>query len=381
MIVPFADLRSQHRTLHPELRGAFDRVLASGRFTLGLEAAKLERALASRVGVGRGLAVSSGTDALIAALLALEIGPGDRVITTPYSFVASAMAIVRVGAIPIFADIDPATFNLDPEAVSSWLERHSAAAHTVKAVLAVHLFGQCCDVAGLLAVCERHGIALVEDLAQSLDAGHPTSDGSTARAGAFGSLGCLSFYPTKNLGAIGEAGLILTDDPELAERVSSIRNQGASTVGRYERVGGNFRMDELQAALLSVKLEHLDGWVQRRRALAARYDDALRDRPSIVAPPARWGRENHVYHQYVVRLPGHRERVRAALGRAGIETRVYYPSLLHQHGFMRGAPPSQDEWPVAQAAVTETLALPIHPFMTDEQQAYVIDRLLRETAG
>ena len=411
MTVPFIDLPAMHADLLTEMNAAVHRVLTSGRYALGPEGARLEAAMAERVGAMAAVAVSSGTDALLAALMALGVGPGDRVITTAFSFVASAASVYRLGAVPVFIDIDPVTFNLDPAAVEAWFDRHPHAAHTVKAILPVHLFGQCADLYALRAIADTHRVALVEDLAQALDATQPTGLGDTSalgspvahhgrplppttavdprmaigpggagllRAGAVGNFACLSFYPTKNLGAVGEAGMVFAQDENDAAALRAIRNQGADAPDVYRRTGGNFRMDELQAALLLAKLDRVAAWTERRRALAARYDRALESLDDVTPPAARWGRTHHVYHQYVVRVRRRRDDVHRGLTARGVQSRVYYPTPLHQQPCFHDLHIPAEQCPHANVAADQVLALPMHPYLSDAQQDRVIDALTAE---
>jgi dTDP-4-amino-4,6-dideoxygalactose transaminase len=360
--VRMADLAALHAPRWPELQAAFHRVVTRGRYVLGPELSALEDALAHRLGVPHALGVASGTDALLLALAALEVGPGDLVITTPYTFVSTAQVIARLGARPVFVDIEPETFNLSPEAAGAWVAAHPELAPKVKAILPVHLFGRPAELPRLQALAERLGAALVEDAAQALDA----RDAAGRTAGSVGKLGCFSFFPTKNLGALGEGGLVATRDPALAERVRRHRSHGASAPGRFEALGGNHRLDELQAAALLALLPHLDGWTARRRAIAARYDDALGSPP---APPG------HVHHQHVVRLPD-RDAAAAALAAAGVESALYYPTPLHLQPCFQELGYRPGDLPEAERAARETLALPIHPTLTDRDVELVIEVLL-----
>ena len=380
MTVPFLDLAAQHAELADELSAALQRVLLSGRYVLGPETAAFEQEIAVRCGAATAIGVSSGTDALMAAMLALRIGPGDRVLTSPYSFISTATAIRRLGATPVFADIDPETYNLDPKAVAEWFETHRWAAHTVKAILPVHLYGQCADLATLNAIARERRIPIIEDAAQAIGATFAGTS-EVRHAGTVGVFGCLSFYPTKNLGAAGEAGLVFTNDLEHATRIRQLRNQGLAPSGQHPWIGGNFRMDEMQAALLRVKLKHLTGWTARRRALADRYDRALAEVPLVTTPKAAGGAGHHAYHQYVIRLDTDRDRVRTALAARGIETRVYYSLALHEQPCLRDLNISPDAYPHALAAARGGLALPIHPFLLDVEQDRVIEALRDEVAA
>lgn len=342
--VPFVDLAAQHAPLFPELRAAFDRVVKSGRFVLGEEVARLESELASRLGVRHAIGVSSGTDALLGALMALGAGPGDEVITTPLSFFATAGSIARLGATPVFADIDPASMNLDPQAV------RAAITPRTKVILPVHLFGRPCSLE-LFDLAASKGIPIVEDAAQALGA-------TTARGpvGSLGTLGCFSFFPTKNLGALGDGGLVTTNDDQLAERVRLLRVQGARPKYHHLVLGGNFRLDELQAAFLRVKLPHLDEWTRGRRETARAYEEAFAKSMWSVKTPGLV--DGHVYHQYVVRTP-ERDALRARLKDAGIETEIYYPEPLHLMPCFEGLGHGEGSFPEAEQVCREGLALPV----------------------
>ena len=344
--VPFVDLAAQHAPLLPELRAAFDRVVKSGRFVLGEEVAKLEAELAARLGVRHAIGVSSGTDALLAALMALGVGPGDEVITTPLSFFATAGSIARLGARPVFADVEPESMNLDPQAV------HAAITPRTKAILPVHLFGRPCSLE-LFDLASSLGIPVVEDAAQAFGA-------TTARGpvGSLGALACFSFFPTKNLGALGDGGLVTTNDDQLADRVRLLRVQGARPKYHHLVLGGNFRLDELQAAFLRVKLPHLDEWTRGRRETVRAYEEAFAKSKWRVETPGLV--DGHVYHQYVVRTP-ERDALRARLKEAGIETEIYYPAPLHQMPCFEGLGYAEGSFPEAERACREGLALPVGP--------------------
>ena len=350
MRVPTLDLRAQHARIRGEIEAALARVFESQRFILGPEVAAFERELATYCGAGHAVGLSSGTDALLAALMALGVGPGDDVVTSPYSFFATAGAIWRLGARPVFADIDPATFNLDPEATRRALTPRT------RAVIVVHLFGQCAELP------ELGDIPIVEDAAQAI--GARLGD---RRAGALGRIGCFSFFPSKNLGGAGDGGAVTTDDPALAERVRALRSHGAIVKYHHELVGGNFRLDELQAAVLRVKLRHLDRWIEERRAHAAAYRADL-GRLRGVTPPAE--RHFHTYNQLVVRA-ARRDALAEHLRRREIETAIYYPRPLHLQPCFAGLDLPAGRFPVAEAASRETLALPIFPELTVEARQAV----------
>ena len=384
MNVPLIDLKAEYRLLEPAIRAAVERVLAEQQFILGPTVEACEQAVAKWIQARAvaapsaplaGVGVASGTDALILALRALDIGPGDAVLTTPYSFFATASAIVLAGATPLFADIDPETLTLDPEQVEAALRSHRAGRDQprLRALLPVHLFGHCADMGALLPIARREGVDVIEDAAQAI--GAACAQGA---AGAMGKVGCLSFFPTKNLGGCGDGGMVLTGDPVTAARLRRLRNHGMVDRYHHEEVGINSRLDALQAAVLLVKLDYLEQWTAARRAHAARYAGLLASRKLLewIAPPIERRGSTMVYHHYIVRAK-RRDELAAFLRREGVGCEVYYPLPLHlqpcfeRFGWSRGA------FPVAERAAGETLALPVFPLMTDAQQDHVVDRIAR----
>ena len=356
MNVPMLDLAAEYRELGSELSAALQKVVASGRFILGPEGEALEREIAAYLGVAHAVAVANGTDALHLAVRAAGIGPGDEVITPSFTFIATAEAAAYVGARVVFADIDPATYNLDPAAVEA------AITPATRAVIAVHLYGQCADMAALAAICKRRNVLLIEDCAQAIGA-----DFDGRRAGAWGALGCFSFYPTKNLGAYGDAGMVVANDAKLAQTVRMLRHHGSRETYRHEMVGYNSRLDELQAALLRVKLKSLDRWNARRREHAALYRRELAGAP--VGLPAEHGRGTHVYHQFTVRSP-RRDALRERLTVAGVASAIYYPIPGHRQPAFAGARAAGD-LSASDAAAREVLSLPIYPQLTEAQIRHV----------
>jgi len=362
--IPLLDLAAQHQTLEGQLRAAFDRVLGHGGFILGKEVAAFEAAVAAHLGVDHAIGVSSGTDALLVALMALDIGPGDEVVTTPFSFFATAGVISRLGATPVFADIDPETFNLRPEAV--------AAARTAKtkAVIGVDLFGQPCDIEALR---DAAGPAtFVEDAAQSFGASYRSE-----RLGGHAPLVCFSFFPAKNLGGLGDGGMVTTPDEELATKIRRLRLHGSHPKYFHAMIGGNFRLDALQAAFLNVKLPHLEGWIAARRANADYYDGRFADAglppERLRTPPRR--HEGHSYNQYVIRTD-RRDELRDALSEAGISTAIYYPRPLHMQECFADLGYSEGDLPVAEKACDEVLAIPVGPNLTEANRARVASTII-----
>jgi dTDP-4-amino-4,6-dideoxygalactose transaminase len=343
MRVPLLDLRRQFEQVGPAVEAAVKRVLASGQFILGEEVAALEREIAARHGVKHAIGMSSGTDALLAALMALELGPEDEVVTTALSFFATAGAIARLGARPVFADIEAGSLNLDPRDALRRITPRT------RAIIPVHLFGRAADVAPLAAV----GIPIIEDAAQALD---------VPGVGKLGRMATLSFFPSKNLGAAGDAGMVLTDDDALADRLRLLRAHGSRPKYVHHVVGGNFRLDALQAAILRAKLPFLEGWSARRRENAARYRELLAGTP-LELPADTPG---HVWHHFVVRAP-RRDALRQHLASAGVETEVYYPTPLHLQPCFAHLGNRAGDLPEAERAALECLALPVHPDLDPPQ--------------
>jgi len=365
MSVPLLDLQGQYRPLREELLAAIARVCDSQRFIGGPEVDGFEREVAQLLGVPHAVGLSSGTDALLVALMALGIGPGDEVITPTFSFFATAGCVTRVGARPRLVDIDPATFNADPAAIEA------AITPRTRAIIPVHLYGQCADMDPILALAKQRGIAVIEDAAQAI--------GSTYKgrhAGSMGRAGCFSFFPSKNLGAFGDAGMLTTTDAALAHEVRLLRNHGAEPKYFHQRIGGNFRLDALQAAVLRVKLPHLASWTEARQANADRYDVLFREQGLLgrVTLPARAPDRNHIFNQYVIRVAD-RDAVRARLDTKGIGTEIYYPVPFHLQDCFASLGYQRGEFPAAEAAANETLALPIYGELTEAQQREVVDAI------
>ena len=358
--VPLLDLDAQYRPIREQILAALTRVCDSQRFILGAEVEGLERELARAIGVEHAITVSSGTDAILAVLMALGVGPGDEVITPTFSFFATAGCVARVGATPRFVDIDPVTYNVDPAAV------RAAITPRTKGIIPVHLYGQMADMRALMEIAG--GIPVIEDACQAIGA---AADG--AQAGTIGAAGCFSFFPSKNLGAFGDGGLVTTNDSKLAHEIRLLRNHGAEPKYFHKRIGGNFRMDALQAAVLRVKLPYLHEWTEARRANARRYDElfgaaGLSDR---VVRPTEIPGYRHIFNQYVVRVPD-RDRVRAYLTEQGIGTEIYYPVPFHLQECFASAGHHRGDFPYAEAAADSTLALPIYGELTREQQETVV---------
>lgn len=364
MNVPLLDLQSQYALLRNELREAVERVMESQRFVLGDEVRKLEASIAAYTDTKHAIGCASGSDALLLALMALDVSHGDEVITTPFTFFATAAAITRLGACPVFVDIDPATYNIDASRVEA------AITSRTKAIMPVHLYGQCAEMDPLITAGEQHDIPVVEDAAQAIGA---TDRGD--KAGSIGEIGCFSFYPTKNLGGAGDGGLLTTNDDELAQRLRRLRTHGGANEYEHSEVGINSRLDELQAAVLNVKLPHLDQWSNERAGKAAVYDELLDDVPFELVTPSLRDDSRHIYHQYVIRVPQHRDALREHLKAHGVGTKVYYPIPLHRQECFAYLGYREGEFPESERAARETLALPIYPELTQTQQAYVAETI------
>ncbi len=366
MNVPLLDLTEQNASLRPEIEAALGRVLDTNGFILGGEVAELERELAVYCGTKYAIGCASGSDAILLALMALDIGPGDEVITTPYSFFATVSSITRLGATPIFVDIDPVTYNLAVEQIEAKITPRT------RAIEPVHLYGQCADMAALRAISEKHGVPLVEDAAQAIGA---EEDG--IRAGAMSAVGCFSFYPSKNLGGMGDGGFVTTSDDALASKLMALRVHGSDIKYHHKYVGINSRLDGFQGAVLRVKLPHLDSWTDKRRANADNYRRLFTDLglTEQIGLPIERGNAKHIYNQYVIRVPGRRDELRAFMTEKGIGTDVYYPVPLHLQecfaylGYVKG------DLPESEKAALETLALPIYPELKSELQEYVAETI------
>jgi dTDP-4-amino-4,6-dideoxygalactose transaminase len=383
MSVPLLDLKPQYAEIASEVRAAIERVCASQHFILGAEVKALEERIARYSGARHAIGVSSGTDALLLALMALGIGRGDEVITSPFTFFATAGTIARAGARPLFCDIDPESFNLSPERVAEFIERECEArtdgngpglvnrrtGGRIRAIMPVHLYGQLCDMEPLMQIARRHGLKVIEDAAQSLGA----HDGARRMAGSIGDVGCYSFFPTKNLGAFGDAGMCVTSDAALAQRMEILRVHGAKPKYYHAYIGGNFRLDEIQAAVLNVKLEYLDDWAKLRQLNAHIYTEALAQsfpRGGPTAPPIR-GANHHVFNQYVIRA-SRRDELRAALTAAGIGSEIYYPVPLHLQECFAYLGHRAGDFPESERATCEVLALPVYPELSEPQLKYVV---------
>ncbi len=366
--IPLLDLAAQHARIGPEIAEALRRVIDSQQFILGPDVGELEREIAAYCGTRFAVGCASGSDALFLALLALGIRPGDEVLTTPYTFFATAGAIVRAGATPVFADIDPRSFNLDPRAAAAAIERRPA----IRAIIPVHLFGACAHMDPIVELARARRIPVIEDAAQSLGAEY-----KGRRAGSLGDVGCFSFFPSKNLGGCGDGGILTTNSEPLAEKLRSLRVHGSRHRYFYDDVGINSRLDTLQAAVLRVKLRYLDEWTAARQRNAARYRQLLAHlRLPVAAPDPYPCATRHVYHQFVIRAP-RRDELRTFLARQGIATEIYYPLPLHlQRCFaFLGARPG--DFPASEQLAREALALPVYPELPAADLDYICHALRR----
>lgn len=370
--IPLLDLAAQHDPIHGEIMQAIERVIRSQHYILGPEVESLEARVASYCGAAHAVGVSSGTDALLAALMAWGIGPGDEVVTTTFSFFATAGAISRVGARPVFVDIDEGTYNIDPGKIEAALTPRT------KVIIPVHLYGQCAEMDSILALAGRRGLKVLEDAAQAI--GSEYRDGR--RACSMGDAGCLSFFPSKNLGALGDAGMVVTRDAAFAEKVRVVRVHGSKPKYHHAMIGGNFRLDAIQAAVLGVKLHHLDAWTRARQENAGVYEKAFGDSflvrdGHITLPRRAYGagiRHGHIYNQYVIRAL-RRDGLRKHLEGAGVATEVYYPVPFHLQACFFALGYSPGDFPASERAARETLALPVYPGLSREGILGVVSRI------
>ena len=390
MRVPQIDLSEQYRSLAEPIRAELNEVLASQTFILGPKVKAFEDAICEYCGTPNAIGVSSGTDALLALLMAMEIGPGDAVITSDFSFFATAGCIARMGAAPVFIDIDPETYNISTKALEHYLDGSCRRAEggllctprgeTVRAIIPVHLFGLCCEMDAIHRIAQRFHVDVIEDAAQAIGAEY-SFGGKTAKAGAMGAAGSFSFYPTKNLSAAGDAGMVICRDSALADRLRVCRQHGMEPRYYHHFVGGNFRLDEMQAAILGVKLPHLDGWSAARRAAADFYGQefgrlGLTDSVTLPSEPYRkQGLTNHhIYHQYVIRTE-QRDALRDHLTQKEIGTAIYYPLGLHEQACFEYLGYDAGDFPESVRAARETLALPMYPELSREAQRYVVEAI------
>lgn len=375
MKVPLLDLKAQLDTIRPEIFKAVGDVLDSTQYIMGAAVAELEKQIADYSEVQHAIGISSGTDALLIALMALDVKPGDLVITTPYSFFATAGVVARLGAWPVFVDIDPATFNLDPQKLKRWFTKNPSSAAKVKAIIPVHLYGQCADLDPILEISARYNVPVIEDAAQAIGARYPSKSG-LKKAGTLGSMGCYSFFPSKNLGGIGDGGMIVTNDSALAEKLITLRNHGSHPKYYHSLIGGNFRLDTIQAAALLIKLPHLENWHQARQRNAQYYDKVLAG-SAVQTPQIVYQRAYHIYNQYVIIAPEKRDELRRYLAESEIGTEVYYPVPFHLQECFKYLGYRRGDFPHSEYAAEHSLALPIYPELTEQMQAYVAEKVVK----
>lgn len=363
MQIPLLDLKAQYNTCKDEIAAAIADVCESQAFALGPAVAAFEKNIAEYCRCKHAIGVSSGTDALLIALMALDIKPGDEVITTPFTFFASAGSIARLGAKPVFADVDPDSYNIDPACIEQKLTENT------KALMPVHLFGQVAKMDEIAQIAESNNLNIIEDAAQAIGA-----EWNGVKAGGFGDCGCFSFYPTKNLNAFGDGGLVVTNSDEIAEKLKILRNHGQNPTYFYKIIGGNFRLDSIQAAILDVKLKHLEGWNDKRRRHAAIYDEILADSP--VATPKIDPQAKSIYHQYTITAPD-RDALKDFLAENGIGSAIFYPKPLHLQDCFEDLGYSQGDLPVAEKLCSKVLSLPIYPELTPEKVECVANTILK----
>ena len=381
MQVPLLDLRPQHEGLRDEIIAAVTDVIDSTRYIMGPELERFEEAVAEYSGCKYALGVSSGTDALLLALMSLNIGPGDKVLVPDFSFFATAGVVSRLNAEPVFLEIDPTTFNLCPKHLEEKLESYTEEELAqVKAVIPVHLFGQCADMQAILGVAQQFGIAVVEDAAQAIGAEYRLN-GEARRAGAMSDVGCMSFFPSKNLGGVGDGGMVTTNDTELHHQLHIKRVHGAEPKYYHKVIGGNFRMDPIQACVLRIKLQRLEAWHEQRRQNAKQYNQLFGEAQleEVVCPAAVYEDDNllnhHIYNQYTVRVQ-RREDLRKFLQERGVATEIYYPVPFHRQECFADLVYQPGSLPESDRAAREVLALPIYPGLTTEMQEYVVENLV-----
>ena len=378
--VPLLDLKAQYRGIRDEIRVALDEVCESQYFVMGPKVSQFEQEVAEYSRVDHAIGVSSGSDALLVALMALDIGPGHEVLTTPFTFFATGGAIARLGATPVFCDIDPETYNLSAESASGFISKHCVIKNgelvnkntdrTVKAIMPVHLFGQTADMNPIMSLAKENNLYVIEDAAQAI--GAETSHGESA--GSVGDIGCFSFFPSKNLGAFGDGGMVVTNNEALAEKLRVLRVHGGKPKYYHAMIGGNFRLDALQAAVLSVKLKHLDDWTAGRQRNADNYDELFAANCPGIAAPLRIEGGHHIFNQYTIRV-NNRDALRAHLNEHNIGSEVYYPVPLHLQECFSSLGYSRGDFPVSEEAAESVISVPVYPEVSKAQQQYVVETI------
>ena len=376
MKVPLLDLKQQYSKIRNEIMSEVEAVFESQVFILGPKVEELEKRIAEYCGAKFAVGVSSGTDALLIALMTEGVGHGDLVVTTPYSFFATVGVIARLGAVPLFVDIDDRTYNIDPVKLAERLGSLSNEQKSrLKAIIPVHLFGQCADMEAIIKVAHEYGLTVIEDAAQAIGAEYGFSDGTIKRAGSMGDYGCFSFYPTKNLGAFGEGGMVICNDEDLYRRLKIYRNHGDVSRYSHRYIGGNFRLDALQAAILLIKLKYLDEWTECRIKNAGIYRDLFKNTglKNIELPIAK--EKKHIYNQFVIKVRDNRDGLKQSLTERGIGCEIYYPAPLHLQECFKSLKYGVGDLPVSENAALNTLALPVYPELTTDQLSYVVDSI------
>jgi len=373
--VPLLDLKKQYKRIKEDVMKTVNEVFDSQMFILGPKVEELEKEIASYCSCNYAVGVSSGTDALLLSLMTAGVGYGDLVITTPYTFFATAGAIARVGARPVFVDIDKATYNMDPAKLDETISSLKEARPRAKAVIPIHLFGQCADMDSILKIADSYGLAVIEDAAQAIGAEYEFRDGTAKRAGSLGQYGCFSFFPSKNLGAFGDGGMVTTNEMEIYERLKIMRVHGSKPKYHHNMIGGNFRLDALQAAILLVKLRHLDEWTEKRRENAGFYRELFskKDLESISLP--RDMGKRHIYNQFVIKVEDRRDELKAYLNKHDIGCEIYYPVPLHMQACFNYLEYEPEAFPISRDSAEKTLALPIYPELSADQIRYVVDMI------
>jgi dTDP-4-amino-4,6-dideoxygalactose transaminase len=374
--VSLLDLKQQYSKIRNEIMPEVEAIFESQVFILGPKVEEFEKRLAEYCGARFAVGVSSGTDALLIALMVEGIRPGDIVVTTPYSFFATVGVIARLGAVPLFVDIDESTYNIDPVKLEEKLSSLSnEQKDRLRAIIPVHLFGQCADMEKIISIAEKYGLTVIEDAAQAIGAEYEFSDGTVKRAGSMGNYGCFSFYPTKNLGAFGEGGMVICNDEEAYRKLRMYRNHGDAGRYSHQYVGGNFRLDALQAAVLTIKLKYLDEWTEGRIRNARSYRELVKNAgiKKIEIPLAK--EKRHIYNQFVIRVRDDRDALKQSLTARGIGCEIYYPVPLHLQECFKHLKYGVGDFPVSENAALNTLALPVYPELTIDQVSYVVDSL------
>ena len=376
MNIPLLDLKAQYESIKEEIIAATMEVYQSQRFILGPKVEALENEIAAYTQVKYAVGVSSGTDALLISLMSANICPGDLVVTSPYTFFSTAGSIARLGAIPVFVDIDTHTYNIDPEKLEKKISTLNTEERSrLKAIVPVHLFGQCADMEDIIAIAKSFDVVIIEDAAQAIGAEYGFSDGSFKRAGSMGTYGCFSFFPSKNLGSFGDGGMVTTNDEKIYQELKIIRVHGSQPKYYHRTIGGNFRLDALQAAILLVKFRYLDQWTEKRRENARIYRElfARKGLEEIELPFEKKGR--HIYHQFVVKVDRNRDELKQYLVNQGIGCEIYYPVPLHVQECFRYLGYRPEDCPVSVEAAAQTIALPIYPELKYEQIEYIVEKI------